>query len=244
MNNVKDYRKDELKYYVFVNVLIIILLAGYFQNDVKICIFPSIEGIEPIITTGIIFSLTYTYIFILDAIIPASWKDKICSLYNFWGDSPGETVFDDINQGKLNDKRYPNEVARRRYAKVFQELANFNDCYWERKHRAYSIWYGLFVKHIDQPIVFITYRDYLLCRDLVVATALITVLYFVLSPMLPCFGYTLCSRGLIFLFLLFELILTGVVLRVKNRRLVQNVIAVDVHSSEGVASAESSSKEN
>ena len=230
MKDVKDYRKDELKYYVFANILIIMLLQDDFREFVfkvlkslfSLNEYSSVEAIMNIAFTGIISAIAYIYIFILDAIVSAPWKNKICSLYNLWSIFPGETIFDYIRQGKIKDERFTNLEAQAKYAWVYQQLDN-SDCF-KRKQESNSIWHSIFVRHMERPTVFVTYRDCFLCRDLVISTAWLLIIF----SFLRLIGWFKINI-IVFGFLLFEFLLTDCLLHVKQARLVHNVIAVDIH---------------
>ena len=73
-----------------------------------------------IISAGIFSSILYTYVFILDAIIPGNWKDSICNLCR---PLPGEIIFEEIRE-KANDKRFTKEKALQKYANIYERITD------------------------------------------------------------------------------------------------------------------------
>ena len=124
-NNLKDYREKELKNYVIGNALIIIVLLGIFNTLLDVKMDESTNNIlltlsSEIISAGIFSSILYTYVFILDAIIPGNWKDSICNLCR---PLPGEIIFEEIRE-KANDKRFTKEKALQKYANIYEIIDN------------------------------------------------------------------------------------------------------------------------
>lgn len=227
MNDVKDYRKDELKYYVIANVLLILFIHGYFPPILDIIKTQTkstlMDIVKVALSTGIISSVIYAYIFVIDAIIPAPLKLKFC---NLWRNLPGETIFDDLRLGKINDTRFTTDEVQNKYSEVYEQLQGLSS--YEKRHKANSIWYRIFQKHIKKVTVLITYRDCLLCRDLYIASLLLLLLY----PFLCCIRL-LNFNCKYLLILIFEIIVTNIAMRVKQNRLVRNVIAIDIHHFQG-----------
>ena len=128
-NNLKDYREKELKSYVIGNALIIMTLSGIFNTLLSFT--ESAENANNMLSTfgaelisaGIISSILYIYVFILDAIIPGNWKDTICSLYR---PLPGELIFEEIKD-KIKDKRFTKEDALQKYANIYENLKSLSE---------------------------------------------------------------------------------------------------------------------
>lgn len=223
-NNLKSYREKELKNYVIGNVLIILTLSGTFDTllhwteaNENINNLISTLGAE-IISAGIISSILYTYVFIFDAIIPGNWKDKIC---NVCRPLPGELIFEEMRR-KVKDKRFTQEEALQKYANIYDKLDAVSGQLKQKNSN--SAWYAIYRKYENETKIFISNRDYLLCRDLCVSTLWIGIMYFVL-----CIFLVIPFNCNIIAILIIELIATNVAMRGKQKRLAYNVIATDIH---------------
>lgn len=225
-NNLKDYREKELKNYVIGNALIIIVLLGIFNTLFDVKMDESTNNIlltlsSEIISAGIFSSILYTYVFILDAIIPGNWKDSICNLRR---PLPGEIIFEEIRE-KANDKRFTKEKALKKYANIYEIIDNLIGK--EKRKASNDAWYSIYLKYENKAKIFISQRDYLLCRDLCISTLYIGLLYFVLWAFsIVAFDYR------IVILLIVELIATNFAMRGKQKRFAYNVIAMDIHTPE------------
>ena len=225
-NNLKDYREKELKNYVIGNALIIIVLLGIFNTLLDVKMDESTNNIlltlsSEIISAGIFSSILYTYVFILDAIIPGNWKDSICNLCR---PLPGEIIFEEIRE-KANDKRFTKEKALQKYANIYEIIDNLIGK--EKRKASNDAWYSIYLKYENKTKKFISQRDYLLCRDLCISTLYIGLLYFVLWAFsIVAFDYR------IVILLIVELIATNFAMRGKQKRFAYNVIAMDIHTPE------------
>lgn len=225
-NNLKDYREKELKNYVIGNALIITVLLGIFDTLLNIKMDEVADNIfltlsSEIISAGIFSSILYTYVFIFDAIVPGSYKDLICNLYR---PLPGEVIFEEIKE-KVNDKRFTKEEALQKYADIYENLDDLDGK--EKRKMSNSAWYSIYLKHENKTKIFISQRDYLLCRDLCISTLYIGLLYFAL------WKFSIISfDNRIVILLIVELIATNFAMRGKQRRFAYNVIAMDIHTPE------------
>lgn len=225
-NNLKDYREKELKNYVIGNALIIIVLLGIFDTLLNIKMDETTTNIfltlgSELISAGIFSSILYTYVFIFDAIVPGNWKDLVCNLYR---PLPDEVIFEEIKE-KVNDKRFTKKEALQKYAGIYGNLDNLIGK--EKRKASNSAWYSIYLKHENKTKIFISQRDYLLCRDLCVSTLYIGLLYFVLWA----FSIVAFDHRIVIL-LIVELIATNFAMRGKQKRFAYNVIAMDIHTPE------------
>lgn len=223
-NNIKDYREKELKYYVLGNVLMIMLLTGFLET-LPVSVTGDATGVlseigKELLSAGIIYSVFYTYVFIFDSVIPGNWKDNICSLNRML---PGETIFEDIVEGKIRDKRFTGEEAGKKYEAIYDAIKSRSG--QDRRDASNSAWYSIYQKHEKETKVYASNRDYLLCRDMCVATLWIAVVYVTLSVL----SIAPFSRRVIAI-LVIEAVMTNVAMRGKQKRFAYNVIAVDLHS--------------
>lgn len=237
-NDLKVYREKELKNYVIGNTLIILVLSGTLETLLNIAgLYGAIDdvlsklGVE-IISAGILSSILYSYVFILDAIIPGNWKDYIC---NFGRPLPGEVIFDEMKKN-VRDKRFRQEDVLAKYADVYEKIDDLTG--QKRKAVSNSEWYAVYREHEDEKKVFFSHRDYLLCRDFCISTLLIGLMYFVLSVLsIVTFD---CK---IIVMLVIEVITTNIAMRNKQKRFAYNVIAADIHPKKECSKNETISKE-
>ena len=283
MNDVKDYRKSELKNYVIIHILLFVYI--HYSVLLEINIFKEIKtqlllegNLKNLVDLILPISATYIYIFILDAIVPSEVKGRICNtcyickngivllfkipgiivvkickplvdkfcifrkplvdklckhkyyklvVDKLWIPLPEETVFDDINNGSFTDKRFTVREAQIKYQCKIQQMTGLEGNV--RKRKSKSMWHNIYSKYEQEVTVLITYRDFLLCRDLCVITTLMMISYlFFLLYLCYC-----KSRACIFLcplaFLFFEMLVAATATRVKKERLVWNVISTDIH---------------
>ncbi|MBQ9572599.1 MAG: hypothetical protein IJR22_04325 [Acidaminococcaceae bacterium] len=269
MNDIKNYRKNELKSYVILHILAFMYCHDSFllgESISKITMQTFIDGnLKNLVNLILPLSATYVYIFILDAIVPSEMKRHICNacyafensivlLFKFLGRPvnklckplvdkldklgkqfidvfciplPEETVFDDIKNDKLTDKRFTIEEAQIKYQWEIQQL-NGSEGY-ERKRKSKSMWHSIYAKYEKEVTVLITYRDYLLCRDLCVITLLMIISYASFLLYLHWYCKLQYIELKLFCFLIFEMLVATVATRVKQERLVCNVISTDIH---------------
>ena len=226
-NNLKDYREKELKNYVIGNALIILVLSGTFDvllnlhglnSDINEALS---KIVVELISAGLFSSILYTYVFIFDAIIPGNWKDTIC---NLWRPLPGEVIFDEMEQ-RVKDKRFTKDAILKKYADVYERLKDLTGK--KRRDVSNSAWYAVYRKLEDETKIFISNRDYLLCRDLCVSTLWIGLMYCILCRLsILAFNCNLVTL------LGIELLATNIAMRSKQRRFAYNVIAADIHPKE------------
>ena len=205
-NNLKDYREKELKNYIIGNALMIIVLSGIFDtlldsiemNKAVNNVFLTLSG--ELISVGIFSSILYTYVFILDAIIPGNWKDMICNLCR---PCPGEVIFKEMKE-KVNDRRFTKEEILQRYSTIYEKLENLTER--EKRKVSNSAWYAIYCKHQNE------------------STLYIGLMYFVLYAF-SMIGFN-CRVVIV---LIIELVATNIAMRGKQRRFAYNVIAADIH---------------
>lgn len=241
MNNVKDYRKDELKYYVIGNIFLVILFLGNFSgvSDSKFNFNSCPQNNELLITviswllkTGFVVSIGYVFIYLVDAAFSESFKKKLCNRLTKRSKLYYGKIFLDVKEDNFKDKRFTLDQARKKYNNEYTILETLTTD--EKKKVSNSFWYRIFFNHINEPTVFITYRDYLLCRDLVVLTILLLPMYLLCIFLFYWLTKQDCCKLSFTLFMsllcwVFELVLSKKALRAKQKRLAYNVIAVDIH---------------
>lgn len=216
MNNIKDYRKEELRAYVISNILVALYLSGFLtESTIKDETFITLIG------STLISSIAYIYVYILDTVIPAEWKDKL--VYLFTG-RPGDTVFSMIKE-KDNDSRFTKEEAEQKYADIYERIDNVSSI--EEKHKVEnSSWYKIYREHRDEGSVFNSQRDFLLNRDMSFMTIDLLIIYTVLAWFINEVEFS----WKFFVLLVIEFLFTNIAARGRAKKFVMNVIAVDVHN--------------
>ena len=221
LNNLKDYRENELKQYVVANALIFLLVHGFidFANTENIKL---VQGVVSLLGTTLLASIIYIFTILFDSVVDDKIKNRITSLY--FMKLPGEYIFTEI-KNKNKDIRFTTDMALQKYSHIYSAIPiNLN----ERKKYENSQWYKIYNQYREAPMVFMSNRDYLLMRDMYVSTMVILVLYFT-----SCFFFkwlTYEKRFIIYLFGV--LIITNVATHIKAKRFVYNVIALDISKEE------------
>ena len=230
IRDLKDYRNIELKYYVVANVAIIMCLYGFSFEEI------SIENIvAEIVKIGLFSYILYVYIFIIDSIIPSQLKYRICYLFIF--KQPGCSIFTQIRNGKV-DPRFTREDAMTLYADIFSKIDREQQIEQQREQQREQIeqndkrkreqvensaWYRIYSKYRDDDMIFTSNRDYLLCRDLCIATVLILIFY-----LLSCIFLSNPYQCKVLIFLVVEFIFTDLGFWYRGKRLAYNVISLDI----------------
>lgn len=226
MAELKDYRNVELKYYALANVLIVMLL----YKSTLFYVFKETISLESIITqlisAGLLSSIIYVYIFILDSIIPSQLKNKIC--YLFFLKQPGFSIFTNIRNGKV-DARFTKEDAETNYSDIYAKIDNEPDKV-EKASIENRCWYRIYRKYSEDNMIFTSHRDYLLCRDLCIVSIFILLFY-----ILACYFLSVRIKGNVIIFFLLEILFTDITFLFRGKRFAYNVIALDLSkiSSEG-----------
>lgn len=217
MNNLKNYRNNELKSYVIGNILLILCLHETF------CVAAAsttdiLKVLISIVESAIFSSIIYIYVFLVDASFSNSFKQKV--VFFPFMKAPGYTIFSRM-QKKLKDNRFTIEDVREKYKEIYQNMP------MEKKKRQLyenAQWYKIYQRYQNKPKILIAQRDYLLCRDITVITAVIAVIYLIFTLALKIFPI---SKKML-LVLVIEIIVADVATRNKATRFVHNVIAEDI----------------
>ena len=218
-NDIKKYREKELKSYVIGNIILILLGLKYIDS-ILFAIGTENYGatLEFLTSSSLVSSLVYIYTYIIDALVPGDVKNIII----WWNKGiPGNRVFSEIKKNN-KDKRFTTEEVLEKYKFVYNEIKKKTET--ERKNIENSAWYSAYQKNESSAQVFVSNRDWLLCRDMCVMTLWIiigSILAFVSVKKMP----PIWLLGV----LIVEFIGTLIAARVKSIRFVYNVIAKDVH---------------
>ena len=217
--DLKDYREKELKTFLFGNVLLVLLGTGFIQNIVEPLGADNVwKALAELFGSSVCLTIIYIFAFVLDSIIPGRIKERIiwpvCGL-------PGRRIFTDIRD-KNRDDRFILEDALQAYEKVYKEIDKNND-----KEQCGNIqnaaWYKIYQKYETHAQVYVSHRDFLLCRDMA------TLVVWVFVGTLLLYGYTgkdISSKLIIFMVV--EFIILWIAAKVKGKSFVYNVIAKDL----------------
>lgn len=233
MKNLKDYRNKELKYYAIINSLILILLSVDFLSVLRIGGYEAeilknantiwISLAMKFISVGLFSVLPYVFVFLMDSLISSEMKYRIC--YFPFGKKPGYTIFSQQREKNVDD-RFTKEQMLRKYRAIYQKIDKIRRKN-EKELFENSSWYQIYEKYREDSMIFNANRDYLLCRDLCVMSYSVSALYFLLCLL----GLTALKISLV-AFLFLEICATGIMFRIKGKRLALNVLTLDIHRDE------------
>ena len=218
MNSIKDYRNKELVAYIITNALVLLVILNILNLKETLL---SSENISKIINSVLITSCLSIFAFLGDSILSGDIKDILVDL---WRGRPGGKVFTKIKDNN-KDIRFTTEQALEKYTDVYSNLPTTSK---ERYKYENSKWYSMYHKYQKVEKIYNANRDYLLCRDMHIATYMMTVLYIVI-------GLLSAAVDVTWQCVLYEigfLVITNVAARQKAKRLVYNVIAYDLQQNE------------
>ena len=119
MNNIKDYRSEELKIFVLANVLMILCIEKVITWDRLISgDAVLLKLILVIIDSAVLLAIWYSFVYLADALFPTNIKNKI--VY-FGSPLPGQTVFT-ILSTKTVDERFTKEQIVEKYSDIINNF--------------------------------------------------------------------------------------------------------------------------
>jgi len=216
MDNLKSYRENEIKWYILAYLLLVVAVC--FPNMIQGTDLDTAAKIEKLLVSTALSGAICTLTYVLDSIFSTQMKDAL--LYLGFTKMPGSTVFTRIAGGKLNDKRIGKEKAKTSYASFVVGLSANPK---ERRCQENEKWYAIYSTHRDDKRVVAGNRDFLLCRDLYIATVIMTILTATLW-----IAHLLPFKWIILGYLLLMLVVTNMAAHNKASRFVNTVIAVDL----------------
>lgn len=214
MNNIKDYRKDELRAYVIGNILVGMYVYGWFTLETM-----NDNAWIALLDSAIVSTFLYIFVYMLDTLISADWKDKL--VYLFTG-RPGDTIFTRIKEKDI-DSCFTKEQAQVKYADIYAEIDKLS-CTKEKQKYENSQWYGLYKKHENEGTVFVAQRDFLLNRDMSFMTLNMLFIYLVVSLLFGAIAFS----WKVLVFLIMEIVVTNLAARGRAGKFARNVIAADI----------------
>ena len=218
MNDIKDYRNNELKNYVIGNILLVLYFSGmlskFFSEDIN----DNLNIWSIAIESALISSIIYIYVFLLDSMIPGDIKQKIA--YFHIGKLPGYTIFTKMKQS-VRDNRFTQSDVMKKYDEIY---ANMPIDRKEREKYENAQWYKLYKDCKNESKILISNRDFLLSRDITIITLMLLIIYLTLVGL-----KIMVFSKIIVEIIAGELIVSNVSMRGKARRLPYNVISEDIY---------------
>lgn len=229
MGDIKEYRKNELRDFVLVNVLMILYFSEMLEP-----LFESLGSQE--FSTGLLYmaqvvfenafvtAVVYVYVFIFDSLIAGDAKFKV-TYFGIKG-MPGETVFTELRKGMIKDNRFTMEDFLFVYSGFFKKLDS-DTCTDIKAKRRYenSFWYKLYTKYASsEQKLGVAQKDYLLCRDMTMACLYLMPLYLIGCMLISDMKFSMN----VVIMLVIEIFLCDVAMRSKGRRFAVDVIAIDL----------------
>ncbi len=218
MNNIKDYREKELKMYIGACIFLFICITKAYRIEVNS--YNNIINIVDIISTTLISSCVYMFAYITDSIFSSSAKDKLVYIFGLIR-KPAYKIFTDIKNDNIVDDRFTKNDALKKYNDIYRGMPKKNyETYQNTK------WYNIYSANRDVPLIYISNRDYLLCRDMYISTIVLMIIYslgFIID------FYEFSNKYMCFL--LFMAIFHLICTHIKAKRFVYNVIVYDLTNS-------------
>ncbi len=223
MKNLKDYRDKELKWFLLANILLMIISSG-------LLIFGEtadswIKGLSSALNVTVFSSAIYILTFIFDSVVPSHVKVFLVFL---WRKQPSATIFTDMER-KFSDNRFTLDDVQKKYANIYETITGKPP-----KYDQTALWYEIYNRNRDNTIVFGSNRDYLLLRDMHAQTIMLIIVYISLSHITDIIAF---SKEYI-LYLTLMTILLNISARVQGKRLMYNVLSVDINKTEGTEKAD------
>lgn len=216
MNDIKSYREKELKMYIIACIFVLICITQDFSLDKAEV--DLIINISKVLNTVLASSSIFIFVFISDSLFSSDIKQKIVTLFGIIK-MPGNVIFDQIKD-KCKDDRFTKEEVMIVYKNIYDDMPSDKK---ESNKYQNSKWYKIYSKHRDVSIVFISNRDYLLCRDMVFATIMLSFLYLI-GTALDLFDFSITYLGFLGIMIVINIYAT----HLKARRFAYNVIAYDI----------------
>ena len=173
--------------------------------------------ISEIISITAVSSCAYILTFIFDSILHPIFKVK---LIFWWKKQPSCTIFTDMLKN-LQDNRFTLSTVLEKYNDIYVIIDNLPKGIDQTPY-----WYSIYERNRSNPIVFGSNRDYLLLRDMHAQMVMLMVVYVALVLVTGLMDF---SEPFIF-YILFMIGALNVGARVQGKRVVYNVLSVDINA--------------
>ena len=218
MPNLKEYRNNELKWFLLANVLLMLLTTGVLQFDTLEDDFGTY--ISELLNIAAISSSAYLLTFILDSIVPSRVKVRLVFLCS---KQPSSTIFTDMLI-KFEDNRFTLKNAIEKYKDIYVQIENE-----PRDFDQTPLWYSIYNEHRDNSIVFGSNRDHSSLRDIHVQTMTVFTVYILLWLVTDYVNFS--AEFLIYITVM--VIVLNISARVQGKRMVYHVLSVDINQKSG-----------
>lgn len=221
MNNIKEYRDKELKLYMIANLLLILATSKIIFYDEITGNIDYIKTIIDFFNISLISGFISVITFLLDSIYSSNIKLKLLNIFDLIH-SPGENIFTNLFNNNYKDNRINYNDAILVYSEIKNNMENMdkND---KRKYEN-SEWYKIYHEHRNVDMIWYSNKDYLLCRDLFIASINIIVIYFIFSKIFRLIVFS----NIYFISITILAILSNISAHSKAKRMAYNVIAYDL----------------
>ncbi|RHV13941.1 hypothetical protein DXB77_00440 [Clostridium sp. OM05-9] len=218
MNDIKDYRGNELKYFVIANIFALLYLGKVINLQLVNSEGTYSNLIVTVINSALFSSIVYILVLISDALVPTRIKNVV--VYWFFP-LPGEVVFSNWKR-KCQDERISQKDFLKCYEKVYENMPSKENI---RQYENIE-WYKLYTKYEKEDKVFSSHRDYLMFRDMATSTIVMLILYIVIGSIVDF--VPVCKNGFIYLFVMYTIV--NVATHIRGNRFVNNVFACDIYA--------------
>ncbi len=215
MDTLKNYRENEIKWYILTFLLIAIGVYGteFFQT--------TISPEDTLNYGNLVITVTFsgaicTLAFVADSLYTSKMKE--CLVFFKKKKIPGASIFSRIKNKKLKDVRLDIDEALIKYQGIIMNLPEHNKAEYEN-----SQWYKIYNKYKTEGAVISTHRDFLLCRDLYITTISI-----ILLSTIGMISQLIKPSGILLIYLSVMLVFTNFSARNKAHRFVNTVITIDM----------------
>lgn len=196
MKDIKDYRGNELKYFVIANISALLYLGKVINLQLVTSEGTYSNLIVTVINSALFSGIVYILVLISDAIVPTRIKNAI--VYWFFP-LPGQVVFSKWKR-KCQDERITQKDFLKYYEKVYENMPS------KKSTRQYenTEWYKLYTKYDKEDKVFSSHRDYLMFRDMTTSTVVMLILYIVIGSIVDF--VPVCKNGIIYLLVMYAIV--------------------------------------
>ena len=222
MKNIKDYREKELKLYIIANVLLILATSNIIPYNQSTKSIEYLKTIIEILNMSLISGFISIIAFLSDSIYSSGMKYKLVSIFGLIK-QPGEKVFSDIFKG-CKDNRIEKNDALSSYKKIKSRIDELEGKSKDKRRYENSQWYKIYYTYRNEDMIFISNRDYLLCRDIFISTVSLMILYISFTLIFKIIEFS----SIYFICLLVLLVISNISSHFKAKRMVFNVIEHDL----------------
>ncbi len=217
---MNEYRKD-MQHLLLAYVLLFLLLCTGTLNPMpeaqeKTLFTIVVDLFKDAALAGVISLL----VFILDSVIGSRLKNKLTGLFVI--PRTGYVIFSKISAGKCIDDRFTTQDAIEKYKTIIDNLPRDKK---ERQEYENKEWYKIYYDYQEKAPIVQAQKEYLLCRDMFVATVMFIVLYLLSIAIFQKWTY-FSYQYLVILCVI--AVLSNIATHRKMQRFVYGVIARDV----------------